>query len=70
MKLENNFFLGDSLSIIEINIKERKIENLCSLFLTPTNSMFLFFMDDILFTKDTGSGEGYKKTYITYFFYK
>ena len=64
------FFLGDSLSIIELNLKERKIENVNSLILTPNNSMFLFLMDDILFTKDTCSGEGYKKNYITYFYYK
>ena len=62
--------MGDSLSIIELNLKERKIENVNSLILTPNNSMFLFLMDDILFTKDTHSGEGYKKNYITYFYYK
>ena len=64
------FFLNDSLSIIEINKKEKAIERKDNLVLEQKDSLFLFLMDDILITRDRYSGKEFKKNYVTYFLYK
>ena len=64
------FFLNDSLNEIEIDTKEKRIKIINSLILSPKNSDFLFLLDNTLITKDRYSGKSFKKTFITYFFYK
>ena len=54
------FCLGDMLSIIELNKKERKIEIMDSINLFAMDLNFLFLMDDILFI------DRYKKTNASY----
>ena len=64
------FFLNKSFDEVKIDTKEKSIKIINSLILSPKDSDFLFLLDNNLITKDLYSGESYRKSFITYFFYK
>ena len=64
------FFLNESLNEVEIDTKEKKIKIIKSLILSPKYSDFLFLLDNTLITRDSCSGKSFKKSFVTYFFYK